>query len=74
MPLRILGFLLSNLVSSKRDALDAICDALRRKKIDFYTASELSDRVQAGRLPEAMEQLMLVINLEKRESATRRAF
>ena len=55
----------------QRDALDMIGDALKRRKIDFHTASELSDMVKAGQSYEAMKLLKLDSVLKNRNPVLR---
>jgi len=42
---------------SQRKALDAIGDALKHRRIDFYIATKLRDLVKSGRVDEALEAL-----------------
>lgn len=43
--------------AAQREALDAIGDALKQRRIDFAMATELSDSVKAGRIDAVLEAL-----------------
>ena len=43
--------------ASQRKALDAIGDALKHRRIDFFMATELSDLVKAGQVDAVLETL-----------------